>query len=78
MDRPKSGFSIPIEKWLSKELKSLVLAYLDELKLVKHKIFVPEEIQKIKSDFFNGKKENGLKIWYVLMFQMWYEKWMEA
>jgi asparagine synthase (glutamine-hydrolysing) len=76
MDRPKSGFSIPIEKWLSNELKSLVQEYLEDALLVKQQIFVPEEIQKIKSDFFNGKKENGLKIWYLLMFQMWYEKWM--
>lgn len=32
----------------------------------------------MKRDFFAGRKELGAKIWYMLMFQMWYEKWMES
>ena len=24
---------------------------------------------------YNGKKEFDTKLWYILMFQMWFEKW---
>ena len=27
--------------------------------------------------FRAGRKENTVKIWYLLMFQMWHERWME-
>jgi len=33
-------------------------------------------VQKLKTDFYLGKKEYANKIWYLLMFQMWHEKWM--
>jgi asparagine synthase (glutamine-hydrolysing) len=76
MDRPKSGFAIPLENWLSGELKPLVMDYLNDSKITQQQIFEPTEIANIKSEFYNGRKENANKIWYLLMFQMWYEKWM--
>ena len=77
MDRPKMGFAIPIENWLTTDLKDQVLYYLSDENIMKQDIFDPNFIKKIKNDFFNGKKEFGVKIWYLLMFQMWYEKWMK-
>ncbi len=77
MDRPKMGFAIPIETWLMTDLKNKVFHYLNDEKIRHQNIFDVGFVQKIKNDFYSGKKEFGLKIWYLLMFQMWYEKWME-
>jgi asparagine synthase (glutamine-hydrolysing) len=77
MDRPKMGFAIPIENWLMNDLKQQVFYYLDNAKIEKQNIFEPGIVRKLKTDFFSGKKELALKIWYLLSFQMWYEKWME-
>jgi asparagine synthase (glutamine-hydrolysing) len=76
MQRAKMGFGIPIENWLNKELKALVLDYLGEKKLREHNLFNISEVQDIVQDFFKGRKEKYLKVWYLLMFQMWYEKWV--
>jgi asparagine synthase (glutamine-hydrolysing) len=75
MERPKMGFGIPMEHWLNHELKSLVLEYLDPKSLASHGLFQEKEVQSIVSDFFNGRKEKHLKVWYLLMFQMWYKQW---
>jgi asparagine synthase (glutamine-hydrolysing) len=77
MDRPKMGFAIPIENWLVNDLKNQVLYYLSDEKILKQEIFDLKFVKKIKNDFFSGKKEFGVKIWYLLMFQMWFEKWMK-
>jgi len=77
MDRPKMGFAIPIENWLSTYLRDKVEHYLREDLIEKQGIFKKEKVLKMKEDFFSGKKELGAKIWYLLMFQMWYEKWMD-
>lgn len=77
MDRPKMGFAIPIENWLTLDLKEQVMHYMDHKTISEQGIFEPEEIKKITSAFYSGKKELALKIWYLLMFQMWYEKWMK-
>lgn len=76
MDRPKMGFGIPIAHWLQHELKAFVDQYLDESFIQKQNIFNNEEIQRINRSFYNGRAERAEKIWYLLMFQMWYDKWM--
>lgn len=76
MDRPKSGFAIPVQDWLGKELKPLVRHHFSSQAFNAHGLFDAREAQKLASDFFNGRKEKYLKLWYMLMFQMWYERWM--
>jgi asparagine synthase (glutamine-hydrolysing) len=75
MERPKMGFAVPMITWLRNELKDYLEIYLNEAKIVQQAIFVPSEVSQIKKRFLHGQDEFGLKIWYLLMFQMWYEKW---
>jgi len=77
LDRPKMGFAIPIERWLKNELKGHVEEYLNEDRIKNQGIFNWEFIAKLKIDFNRGRKEYVTKLWYILMFQMWYQRWME-
>jgi asparagine synthase (glutamine-hydrolysing) len=77
MDRKKMGFAIPVQQWLNDELKDLVKEYLSERALSTHGLFNSVYVQRMVSSFFNGRTDLYLKIWYLLMFQMWYEKWMK-
>lgn len=76
MERPKMGFGIPVDNWLSHELKDLVEEHLSEACLKLHGLFNVEVVRNVVSDFLNGRKEKHLKVWYLLMFQMWYKQWM--
>lgn len=76
MDRPKMGFGIPISAWLQKDLKPYVDRYFDEAFVARQNIFNNDVLQRIKISFYHGKIERAEKIWYILMFQMWYDKWM--
>lgn len=75
MDRPKMGFAIPIETWLATDLKEEVNYHLSKERIEAEGFFKWNEIDKLKTAFFSGKKEFGVKIWYLLCFQMWLEKW---
>jgi asparagine synthase (glutamine-hydrolysing) len=76
LDRQKMGFGIPISNWLQNDLKPFVDMYFDEQFIEKQNIFNNDEMQKIKRSFYHGKIERAEKIWFLLMFQMWYDKWM--
>lgn len=78
MERPKMGFGIPVQSWLGNELKGLVQEYLSEKNLKAHGLFQVSEVNKLLAEFYGGRTEKHLKIWYLLMFQMWYMKWMTA
>ena len=70
------GFGIPIDKWLCEDLKDIVQEYLSEDMLKLHGLFNENEVKRIVADFLSGRKEKYLKVWYLLMFQMWYKQWM--
>lgn len=77
MDRPKMGFAIPIAHWLQNDLRELVEEHISEKNIREQGLFNWEFVAKLKADFFGGKKEFDVKLWYLLMFQMWYGKWMD-
>ena len=76
MDRPKSGFSMPIYKWLRTDLKHLVDQYLSHEELSSSGLinadFAFAQVKKFKQ----GKLHYVAFVWYLLMFQMWYKRWM--
>ena len=69
------GFAVPIANWLNNHLKDYVEQFINKDKIKSQGIFKWDFIAKLKSDFTVGK-EYDTKLWYFLMFQMWYEKWM--
>lgn len=77
MHRPKMGFAIPIEKWMTHDLKEQIRFYLSDERIIDQGIFDNMLVQELCSDFFSGKKELSLKVWYLFMFQLWHEKWMK-
>lgn len=76
MNRPKMGFGIPIATWLKNDLKHYVDQFFEISFIKKQDIFEYNEIERIKNAFYEGKPGRPEKIWYLLMFQMWYDRWM--
>ncbi|MBE5828303.1 MAG: asparagine synthase (glutamine-hydrolyzing) [Butyrivibrio sp.] len=73
MDRPKKGFSIPISKWLLEDdLRSWAEELLDKRKIQEAGILDCEVVEKIWRDF-TDRGIYRIQIWYILMFQLWYE-----
>ena len=77
LDRPKQGFGIPIDSWLKNDLRGLLEKYLSEKNIREQGIFDEKYIKKNLDDYLLGKSDSAYKFWFLLMFQMWYEKWMK-
>ncbi len=76
MNREKKGFGAPIQKWLKNELKEYLEDHLNERTLNHHGFFNIEEVINLKQKYFDGENINVTKLWYILIFQIWYKKWM--
>jgi asparagine synthase (glutamine-hydrolysing) len=79
LDRPKSGFSIPISEWLKNDLKHYLFEYINEEQLAKHNFIDAKKAISIRDAFLAGKakKENQVtQVWLLLIFQMWWNRWM--
>lgn len=71
MERPKKGFSIPIDKWLKQtQLRGWAESLIDKDMLKQQGILNPDVVWKMWTDFIE-KDEWRIQIWYILMFQSW-------
>ncbi|MEN9302449.1 MAG: hypothetical protein RL264_878 [Bacteroidota bacterium] len=77
MDRPKMGFAIPLAEWMTKDLRDLIESFINQKVIEEQGVFNWPQVKQIKDAFFGGKKELDYKMWYLLMFQMWYDRWMK-
>ena len=77
MDRPKTGFSLPIYTWLRTELSFLLEEYLNESALSKPGCWNVPFCTKLITQFKANQLHYSPFIWYLLMFQMWYFTWMK-
>lgn len=74
--RKKKGFGVPMAEWLNGPLKSLIDEKLSRKKIEEQGLFNYGYIAKITKEHQNKKKDNRKPIWTLLMFQIWYDRWM--
>jgi asparagine synthase (glutamine-hydrolysing) len=79
--RPKMGFSIPIFSWFSQHMDVLFEHYFAKHRIEKTGVFnanaVLAEYKKYKWNKQNNKEYNIEKMWRILSFMMWWDKWCE-
>ena len=74
IERPKMGFSVPLDSWLRGPLRDWAENLLASEKMKKEGFFDPVPIQKIWQEHLSGKKNWQHHLWDVLMFQAWLDK----
>jgi len=72
IDRPKTGFGIPLDKWLRTELRDWAEHLLSRNSLSAHGLLNTEIIHAKWNEHLAGKRNNQYEIWGILMFQAWY------
>ncbi len=77
MNRSKSGFSLPIYSWLRGDLSYLIDEYLNKEELSTSGLLNTPFLLKQVELFKKNKLHYAPLIWKLLMFQMWYKRWME-
>jgi asparagine synthase (glutamine-hydrolysing) len=76
MDRPKTGFSLPISNWLRNDLSYLIEEYLNEKSIKDSGYMNSKYVTHLVNSFKKETNPYQTIIWRILQFQMWYKEWM--
>lgn len=74
-DRPKAGFSVPIEAWLRGPLRDWAEALLDERVLREGGLLAVQPVRRLWAQHQAGTHNHERVLWSLLMFQAWHARW---
>ena len=75
MDRPKTGFEIPLAEWGKTNLQDYFNSYLSK-PMLEQSGLNSNFVAKLLKHYNSGNKNLWTHIWLVLMYQMWYRQWV--
>jgi asparagine synthase (glutamine-hydrolysing) len=75
VDRPKTGFGIPIDDWLRGPLKSWASDLLSPERLQGQNLFNVGRVTARMAEHMSGRRNHGYWLWNVLMAQAWHDEW---
>ncbi|MGJ4932306.1 asparagine synthase (glutamine-hydrolyzing) [Bradyrhizobium sp. HKCCYLS2038] len=78
IDRPKTGFSIPLDAWLRGPLKPWAADLLAPDRLRAQGLFNPSRVGQMWAAHLSGQRNHGYWLWNVLMAQAWHDEWCPA
>ncbi|MFA6401739.1 MAG: asparagine synthase (glutamine-hydrolyzing) [Salinivirgaceae bacterium] len=74
-NRPKWGFSIPMNKWLKGDLNFLIKEYLSEDKVNEAGFVKPEEVTQLIQEYLTTNKEYLYnRVWVLICLHQWYQE----
>lgn len=74
IDRPKSGFGIPVGDWMRTALRDWVESNLSENQIKQQGILNAQYVSKIWDDHLEMRSDNTVKLWNILMLNSWINK----
>ena len=76
--RPKEGFLLPINQWLLQSMEPCVRHLLSRERLQRQGLFRPDSVEALVEDFYQDGAHLANKIWVLMVFQIWYETYVEG
>lgn len=71
IERPKTGFAIPLDTWLRGPLRDWAESLLDKRQMKEQGFLNPGPIHRKWAEHLSGRQNRQHEIWDVLMFQAW-------
>lgn len=78
INRPKTGFGVPIRRWMKHELRDYVFDTLSYDAVKRRGIFNPVEVQKLLEENSSGKRDAAFTILSVLCIEIWCQKFLRS
>ncbi len=73
--RQKRGFSVPISRWMRKELRPWLDEALGEERLKRQGLFNVPYVRRLLDEHWSERADHRKLLWALFCFQLWYDRW---
>ncbi|RTL97068.1 asparagine synthase (glutamine-hydrolyzing) [Ancylobacter aquaticus] len=71
IDRPKTGFAVPLASWLRGPLRGWAEDLLSPTALASEGLLDPQPIREVWTEHLSGRVDRSAQLWIILMFMAW-------
>jgi asparagine synthase (glutamine-hydrolysing) len=72
LDRPKSGFSVPLAQWFRTELRDLPGEILLDPRALRRGLFQEQELRRLIDAHVSGAWDNSYTLWALIQLELWF------
>lgn len=76
IERPKMGFGIPLDKWLSTLLKQELINLSTDTAFLETFALSKPYTKQVIDDYLKGQGQSPYFVWYLYVLHQWYLRWM--
>jgi asparagine synthase (glutamine-hydrolysing) len=73
LTRKKLGFNPPMGIWLQDDRANLMNTWLSPERIEKRGWFDPQEIRRLREEHQNHRRDHGLRLWSLIVLEVWCE-----
>ena len=74
LSRPKQGFSVPINQWLKKDLKELMLENINNKSYIMDHVLNRQYVMSLFNEHIQGRYDHSRPLWNILMLVIWFNR----
>jgi asparagine synthase (glutamine-hydrolysing) len=78
LDRPKMGFGVPIEQWITAELRGRIHETLTEARTRQRGYFDPAYVRLLLEEHERGRRDHSAPLWALWMLELWHRTFMDS
>ena len=78
LTRPKTGFGVPLHRWLREDLRDLVRDVLLGRRFTERGYFRPEVVARLVEEHLSGARAWHYPIWNLLVLELWHRTFIDA
>ena len=73
----KTGFGVPLARWLREDLSDLVRGTLLDQRAQARGLFVPSFVARLIDDHQSGRRDWSARIWALLFLELWFREFID-
>lgn len=77
LNKSKTGFGIPLAKWLRDDLAPMMRTTLLELRSARRRLFEPMFMHKLVNEHISGRRDWSNRLWAFLFLELWFREYID-